>query len=71
MEIAEGDIMGIGDSGMLAVGKNIEETAMESLRKMVDDESELVTIYYGEDVTEEDAEAFCEKSPQRIYILRI
>ena len=44
MEIAEGDIMGIGDSGMLAVGKNIEETAMESLRKMVDDESELVTI---------------------------
>ena len=62
MEIAEGDIMGIGDSGMLAVGKNIEETAMESLRKMVDDESELVTIYYGEDVTEEDAEAFCEKA---------
>ena len=62
MEIAEGDIMGIGDSGMLAVGKNIEETAMESLRKMVDDESELVTIYYGDDVTEEDAEAFCEKA---------
>ena len=62
MEIAEGDIMGIGDSGMLAVGKNIEETAIESLRKMVDDESELVTIYYGEDVTEEDAEAFCEKA---------
>ena len=62
MEITEGDIMGIGDSGMLAVGKNIEETAMESLRKMVDDESELVTIYYGEDVTEEDAEAFCEKA---------
>ena len=62
MEIAEGDIMGIGDSGMLSVGKNIEETAMESLRKMVDDESELVTIYYGEDVTEEDAEAFCEKA---------
>ena len=71
MEIAEGDIMGIGDSGMLAVGKNIEETAMESLRKMVDDESELVTIYYGEDVTEEDAEAFCEKARKRIYILRI
>ena len=62
MEITEGDIMGIGDSGMLAVGKNIEETAMESLRKMVDDESELVTIYYGKDVTEEDAEAFCEKA---------
>ena len=62
MEIAEGDIMGIGDSGMLAVGKDIEETATETLRKMVDDESELVTIYYGEDVTEEDAENFCEKA---------
>ena len=62
MEITEGDIMGIGDSGMLAVGKDIEETAMEVLRKMVDDESELVTIYYGEDVKEEDAEAFCEKA---------
>ena len=67
MEIAEGDIMGIGDSGMLAVGKNIEETAMESLRKMVDDESELVTIYYGEDVTEEDAEAFCEKARKNLH----
>ncbi len=62
MGIAEGDIMGIGDSGMLAVGKDIEETAMETLRKMVDDESEPVTIYYGEDVKEEDAEAFCEKA---------
>lgn len=71
MEIAEGDIMGIGDSGMLAVGKNIEETAMESLRKMVDDESELVTIYYGEDVTEEDAEAFCEKARKEFTSCRI
>ena len=43
---------------------------MESLRKMVDDESELVTIYYGEDVTEEDAERHSPESPQRIYILR-
>ena len=62
MEITEGDIMGIGDSGMLAVGKDIEDTAMESLRKMVDDESELVTIYYGVDVKEADAEEFCEKA---------
>ena len=54
--------MGIGDSGMLAVGKDIEDTAMESLRKMVDDESELVTIYYGVDVKEADAEEFCEKA---------
>jgi len=57
MEINEGDIMGIGDSGMLAVGHDIADTAMETIRKMVDEESELISIYYGEDVTEEDAGA--------------
>lgn len=62
MEITEGDIMGIGDNGMLAVGKEIEATTLDSLRAMVDDESELVTVYYGQDVKEEEAEALCEKA---------
>lgn len=55
MEIKEGNIMGIGDSGMLAVGQDIAETTMETLRHMVDGESELISIYYGADVSEEDA----------------
>lgn len=55
MEIKEGNIMGIGDSGMLAVGQDIAETTMETLRHMVDEESELISIYYGADVSEEDA----------------
>lgn len=55
MEIHEGDIMGIGDSGMLAVGQDVEETVLETLKRMVDDESELISVYYGEDVTEEKA----------------
>lgn len=61
MEIHEGDIMGIGDSGMLAVGQNVNETVLETLKCMVEDESELISVYFGEDVTEEDAEALVEK----------
>ena len=57
-EISEGDIMGIGDAGILAVGKDIAETAKELLAGLVDEDSELISLYYGEDVAEEDAEAF-------------
>lgn len=57
-EIHEGNIMGIGDAGILAVGTSITETAKETLRNMVGEDSELISIYYGEDVTEEEAEAF-------------
>ena len=55
-EIHEGDIMGIGDSGMLAVGSSVSQTAMDALNAMVDDDSELITIYYGKSVKEEDAD---------------
>ncbi len=61
MEIHEGDIMGIGDSGMLAVGQNVNETVLETLKHLVDDESELISVYSGEDVTEEAAAALAEK----------
>ena len=61
MEIHEGDIMGIGDSGMLAVGQNVNETVLETLKHLVDDESELISVYSGEAVTEEDAVALVEK----------
>lgn len=57
-EIHEGDIMGIGDKGILAVGKEIEETTKDMLSQLVDDDSELISLYYGEDVKEEDAERF-------------
>ena len=60
-EINEGDIMGIADKGIAAVGKDIEETALETLKTMLDEESELVTVYYGADVDEPSAEGFLEK----------
>ena len=55
-EIHEGDIMGIGDHGMLAVGKEVAAVAKETVEQMVDDETELISIYYGEGFTKEEAE---------------
>lgn len=60
-EIREGDIMGIGDNGILAVGNSVENTTLEMLSKLVDDDSELISVYYGEEVKEEDAKAFVSK----------
>lgn len=60
-EIHEGDIMGIGDHGILAVTKTVEDTVEETLKAMIDEDSELISIYYGSDVTEEDAEAMLKK----------
>ena len=59
--IKENDIMGIGDQGIVAVGQDIADTTVEMIMELVDDESELISIYYGADVTEEDAEAIAEK----------
>ena len=57
-EIHEGDIMGIGDKGILAVGTEVEATAKEMLAELVDEDSELISLYYGEEVSEEEAEKF-------------
>ena len=55
-EIHEGDIMGIGDQGILAVGKDIAETTKAMMAEMVDEDSEIIGVYYGEEVSEEDAQ---------------
>lgn len=60
-EIHEGDIMGIGDKGILSVGSSVEGTAKDMLAQLVDEDSELISIYYGQDVSEEDAENFAEE----------
>ena len=56
VEVHEGDIMGIDDKSIKAVGKDITETSFELLKSLVDEDSELISIYYGDEVTEEDAE---------------
>lgn len=60
-EIHVNDIMGIGDAGILAVGSEIEATTLAMLAEIVDEDSELVSIYYGSDVTEDDASALTGK----------
>ena len=62
MDIEKGDIMAIGDKGMLAVEHSPEEAAKAALKAMLDEDSELVTIYYGCDVKEEDAEKLKEEA---------
>lgn len=56
-EIKQGDYMGIGDKSILAVGKDIKSTTEDMVAEMVDEESAIICIYYGEEVTEEDANA--------------
>ncbi len=65
IEIQEGDIMALGDQGILAVGKDIESTVLHSLVSMVEEESELVTIYYGKDVNEDEANVLKEKAEEK------
>ena len=60
-EIHEGDIMGIGDSVILAVGQSVEETTKEMLAQLVDEDTELISLYYGQDVQEESAENFAQE----------
>ncbi len=60
-EIHQGDYMGIGDSGILSVGKEIGETAMAMMTELVEDDSEIIGIYYGEGVSKDDAQALGNK----------
>lgn len=55
-EIHKDDFMGIGDKGLLAVTTDLNETTIKAIEEMMDDEKELISIYYGADVQEEDAE---------------
>ena len=56
-EIKENDYMGIGDKSILAVGTDMNTVTIEMLDKMIDEDSAMVSIYFGSDVTEEDAES--------------
>lgn len=60
-EIHQDDYMGIGDSGILSNGRDIDEVMMNMLDKMIAEDTELLSIYYGSDVSEADAQALLEK----------
>lgn len=56
-EIKQGDYMGIGDSSILAVGQDMDAVIKEMVAQMVDEDSSIISIYYGEEITEDAAEA--------------
>ena len=66
-EIRENDYMGIGDKSILAVGTDMNTVTIQMLEKMLDEDSEMVSIYFGSDSSEDDAaviaEAIEEKYP--------
>ena len=55
IEIKQGDIMGIGDKGIMNTGSQVMATTVELVDKLIDDDSEIVTLYYGKDATEDEA----------------
>ena len=63
--IREGDFMGIDDHGIAAVGTELNQTAFELLETMVDEDSELISVYYGEGVVEEDAKALIDRITEK------
>ena len=65
IDIEEGDIMALGDHGMLAVGKSVDGVALDAMKEMLDEESELVTIYYGADVSEHEAKVLEEQAQEQ------
>ena len=64
-EIRQGNIMGIGDHGILAVGEGVEGITMETIDAMVDEDTEIISVYYGSDVSAEDAQRLGEKLEER------
>lgn len=64
-EIHEGDIMGIGDKGILSVGKDIADTTLDMLDQMVDDDTEIVSVYYGAEVEKFQAEELGRRAGER------
>ncbi len=63
-QIKEGDIMGIGDKGLLAVGDDIDQTVIDCVKAMADEDTEIISLYHGADVTDESCSALAEKIGQ-------
>ena len=70
-EIKENDYMRIGDSGILSVGQDMEETLLDMVDQLVDEESGIISLYYGSDVKEADATALAEKLQEKYEDLEV
>ena len=64
-EIRQGDFMGLGDHGILSVGSAISKVAFEMVEAMMSEGKELISVYYGEEISQEDAEKLKERIAER------
>lgn len=70
-EIKQDDYMGIGDKTILAVGRDLNQVTIEMIESMIDDEAAIVSIYYGEEITEEAAGAIASKISEKYEDLEV
>jgi len=65
LEIKEGDFMGMHEGKVVALGKELELTSLSLLEKMIDEDSEVVTVFYGDEVTLQQAQAYVNIAQER------
>lgn len=65
MEIVKDDILGVADGSIIQVGKSVESVTLSALDDLIDENSEIVTLYYGEDLTEEAAQALADQLTEK------
>ncbi len=61
MDIHEGDYLGLGDNGILASGPDLSDVTVDTVKGLMDDETELISMYYGAETTEEEAESVSDR----------
>lgn len=70
-DIRKGDYMGIGDKKILSVGTDMNQVVIEMIGEMVDDSSELISLYFGSDVTEDDANVLKDQIAEKFSSLDV
>lgn len=64
-EIKKDNYLGLGDKGLASVGNDMEQTLIEMVETMMSDEAELISVYYGQDVSEDEAQAIVAKLEEK------
>lgn len=65
MEIQKDDILGVADGTIIQVGQSVEGVTLSALEQLIDEDAEIVTLYFGEDVTEEAAQALADRLTEK------
>ena len=69
--IHSGDIMGIGDEGIMSVGTDVKDVVLDMLSHMIDDDTELVSVYNGADFSNEDTEDLTQKISEKYPMIDV